>query len=132
MLSSNWRLVNAYISSGLQGSWNAFSAKKGIKVPFGSVIVFSMWCVALFDLLATAERQMIVVAKSCTHGSSDQIRSRGRTVCGSVKRPKFSSRLSSSIAAMRAKEKPTPSIWRKSWAGPYVRETHEWQALTSS
>ncbi|CAG7853131.1 SubName: Full=Uncharacterized protein {ECO:0000313/EMBL:CCA72720.1} [Serendipita indica DSM 11827] len=29
---------------GLQGSWNAFSAKKGIKVPFGSVIVFSMCC----------------------------------------------------------------------------------------
>lgn len=29
---------------GLQGSWNAFSAKKGIKVPFGSVIVFSLCC----------------------------------------------------------------------------------------
>ena len=32
-------------SSGLQGSWNAFSEKKGIKVPFGSVIVFSLWYV---------------------------------------------------------------------------------------
>ncbi|KAG8786646.1 hypothetical protein FRC15_010986 [Serendipita sp. 397] len=29
---------------GLQGSWNAFSEKKGIKIPFGSVIVFSMCC----------------------------------------------------------------------------------------
>ncbi|PVF95509.1 hypothetical protein CPB86DRAFT_711129 [Serendipita vermifera] len=29
---------------GLQGSWNAFSAKKGINIPFGSVIVFSMCC----------------------------------------------------------------------------------------
>jgi hypothetical protein len=29
---------------GLQGSWNAFSNKRGIKIPQGAVMVFSIWC----------------------------------------------------------------------------------------
>ena len=48
--------------SGLQGSYNAFTTKRGLYVPHGDVIIFSLACVVTFFFLYF---QLIMINISC-------------------------------------------------------------------
>ncbi|KAI0960595.1 hypothetical protein AcW1_005072 [Taiwanofungus camphoratus] len=74
---------------GLQGSFNAFSSKRRVRIPHGDVLVFAMWCVPALcpehpqvELFPRCE----AAARSCTRGSSARTRSRGRTTTGASRR----------------------------------------------
>lgn len=40
--------------SGLQGSYNAYTTKRGIRIPNGAIIVFSLWFVYKDEILSNA------------------------------------------------------------------------------
>lgn len=77
-------VIDAFMWRGLQGSYNEFTTRHNIKIPFGPVIVFAAAYVDSIVLYPIYSPTMAAVGKSCTHSFFGQIVSRQRIMTGTL------------------------------------------------